>query len=197
MSSRKPTTERQEEILEASLKIIHEQNTTDLTIRNLAEAIDVSEAAIYRHFYNKEEIIRGIAEKVFERDRLPSPRELEKSSDPEKLLQSLLKSVFESIEEKPEITSVIFQTNVFGEYPEVERLFRSHRRKKKKKLIKRLRVGQKIGLLSKNIDPETAATIIMGSIRLTVLEWREDEFKYSLSDQVQPLSKELARLLAS
>lgn len=195
MSERKSSQERRKEIVDTALEIIHHEGPENLTTRTLAENIGVSEAAIYKHFSNKEEIVKGAAKEIFEKDRLPKPKNLEKTLDSQKLLQSLMKNIFQDLEENPGVAAVLFQDNVFSQYPEVKEMFREHRQLKKKKLVKRLKRAQQIGLLSGNFDPQTAATIIMGSIRLTVFEWMEEDFSYNLTDGSEELAKEISKIL--
>ena len=51
--------ERKKEILQVTLSIIYNEGFYNLTIRNIARKTDISEAAIYRHFKNKNIIIYG------------------------------------------------------------------------------------------------------------------------------------------
>ena len=56
-------TARQNEIVEAALRLTAEGGLGNLTIRNLGEALGISEPAIYRHFRNKSEIVRSTIER--------------------------------------------------------------------------------------------------------------------------------------
>ena len=53
-------TQRQSEIIQESLKLIADKGIQGFTIKNLANAIGVTEPAIYRHFENKQKILVGI-----------------------------------------------------------------------------------------------------------------------------------------
>ena len=50
-------TDRQQQIIEESIKIIDEKGIQGLTIKNLSKAIGISEPGIYRHFESKTEIL--------------------------------------------------------------------------------------------------------------------------------------------
>ncbi len=52
--------ERQIEIIEAATKRIDEHGIQDLTIKTLAADLNLSEAALYRHFKSKNEILLGL-----------------------------------------------------------------------------------------------------------------------------------------
>ena len=53
-------TDRQKEIIEASLEIIYRQGIQGLTIKNLSKSIGISEPAIYRHYDSKIDILLAI-----------------------------------------------------------------------------------------------------------------------------------------
>jgi len=53
-------TERQQEIINASLELIAESGIQSLTIKNLAKKIGFAESALYRHYENKVQILLAI-----------------------------------------------------------------------------------------------------------------------------------------
>jgi TetR/AcrR family fatty acid metabolism transcriptional regulator len=57
MKCQKNITDRQIEIIEASGKILMEKGILGLTTKNLAQKMNFSESALYRHFKDKEAII--------------------------------------------------------------------------------------------------------------------------------------------
>ena len=69
LSKRLSRSERRSEILNKSLEIISEKGFYNLTIRNIAAEINISEAAVYRHFKNKKEIVSMLAEEFFSYDK--------------------------------------------------------------------------------------------------------------------------------
>lgn len=187
------TQARQGQILNTALEIIHERGYRDLTVRNIADRIDISEPAIYRHFDNKEEIIRNLARMVFEGNHLVLDRE--KYENPYELLREILHRQFEKLEENPYITAVLFQNEIFREYPEVERLFIEHRREKKDYLEEIVKKWQEKGYFSKDVDAEAFALLFMGGVRMSALKWRNEEFSYSLTEEADRIADELFKIL--
>ena len=53
-------TRRQQEIVRTALELIAAGGIRNLTIRNLADRLGLTEPAIYRHFRNKAEIVRTL-----------------------------------------------------------------------------------------------------------------------------------------
>ena len=62
--SRRPTSVRKREIIDAARLVITERGMQSLTIGNLARAVGVSEGAIYRHFSGKKRILAGLIEDI-------------------------------------------------------------------------------------------------------------------------------------
>jgi len=58
------TEERQIQIIDEAIRIIHESGYGALGIRRLAQRVGITEPAIYRHFTGKDEIIVGILDRV-------------------------------------------------------------------------------------------------------------------------------------
>lgn len=187
------TEDRQKEILNIALKIIHEEGYKSLTVRNIADRIGISEPAIYRHFDNKEEIVRGLAERAFRKDC--SRVDLESYENLHDLLKDILKNQFEILERNPYITAILFHSEIFREYPEIEKLFVDHQREKENHLKEVVREGQKRECFSKDVDEEAFALIFMGAVRMSVLKWRNEEFSYSLKEKSNRISKELSKIL--
>ena len=64
IKSRRPTSVRRREIIDAARRVITEHGMQSLTIGNLARAVGVSEGAIYRHFRGKKRILAGLIEDI-------------------------------------------------------------------------------------------------------------------------------------
>ncbi|HPA73995.1 MAG TPA: helix-turn-helix domain-containing protein, partial [Spirochaetota bacterium] len=52
--------ERKGEIIDAALRLIDKKGIQNLTTRNLAREVGITEPGLYRHFRNKEDILAGI-----------------------------------------------------------------------------------------------------------------------------------------
>ena len=70
-------TKRQQQIVETAIGLIAHKGIQNLTIKNLALQIGISEPALHRHFKNKLEIMKSIL-KYFQLTMQPSMLELKK-----------------------------------------------------------------------------------------------------------------------
>jgi len=184
--------ERKREILERSLEIIDQEGFANLTIRNLSEKIGISQAAIYRHFRDKNEIVDYLSDMVFEP---VTGIKLEQDSDPRAILERLMLQQMERLEENPHLTAITFQEEIFRGYPEVKAKFDRHRQGKEELLRRVVLLGQSKGVFLDSIDPEIFPLVFMGSMRMAVLKWRYGNYRYSLVEHGRKLAEEMWKLL--
>jgi TetR/AcrR family fatty acid metabolism transcriptional regulator len=166
-------TKRQIEIIEAATKRIDEHGIQDLTIKTLAADLDLSEAALYRHFKSKNEILHGllvyfIAET---KERLEKILTTKKLSAPD-LLSAIFQSQLKTFVAKPSIVSVIFSESIFQFDKKLSATVLILMELMQELIEKIVRSGQADGSLSKVVGVGTTTTIIMGGMRITVLKWK-------------------------
>ena len=77
-----------ERILQASLHLIDQQGLEAFTMRKLAQELGVDPMAIYRHFENKDAVLDGVADLLWEKVELPGS-----DTDWEALLRSTASSL--------------------------------------------------------------------------------------------------------
>ena len=72
MTTAPATTPRQDELLDHALAIVREVGLAGLTVRRLAERVGFTEAALYRHFPNKQALLLHLVDRL-SRERLLGP----------------------------------------------------------------------------------------------------------------------------
>ena len=192
-TTRLHTAERQEQILDEAIRIIHEQGYSALAIRELARRVGISEPAIYRHFANKEDIIARILDRVLGMSETIKSNLVEVPSAKEKI-REFVRYHFDFLERNPEITSVVFSENIFqinSILKEKLRAVLSSRHGLLRSFIDEARLEG--GVV--DADSEDLAVLIVGNIRLIVLEWRLADFSFDLKDRGDRALRTLERLI--
>jgi len=166
-------TERQIEIMEAATHRIDKFGIQELTIKNLAADINLSEAALYRHFKSKNEIMLGllnyfISEMTGRISKIINKKEC-KASD---LLIELFESQLKTFVQKPSIVSVIFSESIFHFNKELSTTVSEMMQMMQKQIEGIVKKGQEDGSISKIVGISTLTIIIMGGMRITVLKWK-------------------------
>lgn len=175
------TEERQSHIIDEAINIIHENGFHALSIRELSDRVGISEPAIYRHFLNKEDIILGILGRFSEFDtKLVS--KLKEFERPIEKINEFMNFHFNFLVEKPEFTSVLFSEDIFSQSPILKDKMMSIIGKRRRILIEILEDGKSNGRTT-DIDTNELSTLILGYIRLTILEWRLSNFSFSLKER--------------
>lgn len=193
MAERRSSDQRRKEILETSLEIIYNRGFYRLTIRNIADDIDVSEAAVYRHFKNKKEIIAKLADKFFCHDKKIESISPEDNTIAK--LRKIMEKQFEIFSKNPLLTVITFQEEIFREYPEIWEKFNKHREKREEMLKNIIVRGKKKDEIAQNIDPEAFTLLFMGAIRISVIRWRSSDFSFSIIDEGKKVFQELLKLI--
>ena len=173
--------ERQIEIIEATAKRIDEHGIQDLTIKTLAADLNLSEAALYRHFKSKNEILLGLLTYFIEemKDRLDLILS-NKNRNPSELLKDLFDSQLKTFVQKPSVVSVIFSESIFQFNKELSSTVTSMMELMQNHIESVVKKGQANGSFSKIVGVETTTTIIMGGMRITVLKWKLSGHKSDL-----------------
>ena len=160
--SRETTDTRQEQIKKAVLDIIADEGLHNLSTRNLAKRIGLSEGAIFRHFSTKRDIIKGIMDDVSKglmgslRNIVISPIKTE-----EKLFKYLCKNV-KYLKENRGITILLFSEATHLGDKELKEKLNQILAEQKQFIIKMVKDGVAEGVWDKNISPEDVAMLYMG-----------------------------------
>lgn len=189
---RKNTKIRRGEALSLAMKIIHEEGIHSLTLRRVAEGLGISEAALFRHFKDKEEMIDLLASTVFDHYVVREPNG---HADVEAGLLRLMTDQFSSFQRTPEATSVLFQEEIFREYPAVKARFDKRRHQRADRIARVVRDAQAKHQVANAVDPDVFALIYMGAMRTAVLEWRSEGCTSDLVSKAGTLHSHLIRIL--
>lgn len=190
MAARMKGEARRSQILDIALSIVHTKGIHSLTLRELSDRAGVSEAALFRHFKGKEDIVDSLASMVFEQNQF-----FPHGEGPWEAMENMLKWQLESFQKNPMHTSVLFQEDIFREFPSVKERFDLRRSSRSTLIAHLIREGKASGAFSPDVDEEAFSLLFMGGLRLAVLEWRHANFSYDLGQKSPPLLRMLKRCL--
>ena len=189
-------TGRQKQIIEVSVKLIAEGGIQELTIKNIAGKIGISEPAIYRHFRSKVEILLGILQ-LFEGvafDTLENVEKLETAGIGD--VEDFMMSRFQRMVEKPVFASVVFSEEIFRNEvklsDKVLNIMEIHR----KALTILLKKAMEAGEVRDDVPVEKLCHILMGSLRLQIKMWFLSDFSFDLMKEGKELWETLTVLIS-
>ncbi|MBW7890337.1 MAG: TetR/AcrR family transcriptional regulator [Chitinophagaceae bacterium] len=165
--------DRQIEIMEAAMEIIDRRGIQELTTKNLAQDIGLSEAALYRHFESKHAILLGLMNHFTGemKDRVVAIASKEERS-PSELIRDIFLSQLKTFVQKPAIVQIIFAEGIFQFNKELMQKVADMMEMMQQQLERIIKQGQQDGSFRDFAGPSTLATIIMGSMRLAVMKWK-------------------------
>ncbi len=163
---------RQLEIIEAAGHLITADGFTALTTNRLAERTEFSEAALYRHFKGKEDILVKMLEHYTADmdERLASTAA--SHPDPEERIKALFDSQFAFFNKNPHYLLAIFATDMLDRSEEMDGAITALMMTRRRYLNKAIVEGQAQGAFVDHIASGTLAHIVMGAFRLHMLQWR-------------------------
>ena len=169
--------ERQKEIINASLELIAESGIQSLTIKNLSKKIGLVESAIYRHYDRKTQILIAILDTISERDKSNEKKDDESIIA---FLERKFENHFLIFTQKPALVSVVFAEDLFQNEPLLVEKTRLKVEKCIFDLTALIQKGQQNGEIRKDIDPEIVSVMINGSIRMLVKQWKMSDYSFDL-----------------
>ncbi len=184
-------TGRQQEILTAALKLLADGGMQNLTIRNLAEKLNITEPAIYRHFRNKSEIIRTLIGE-FDRGVPELPPELTGFE----AVARFVRNRFGQVAAQPPLAKVLFAEELFMEDPQFAQLLLEMMHRHREKLGEHFRKAQRSGEIRQDIPEEMLFRLVFGPVRLLVKQWGLSGGAFDLRRKGEALIDVLRKLLA-
>ena len=160
--SRESTDVRQEQIKKAVLGIIADEGLSNVSTRNLAKRIGLTEGAIFRHFPTKRDIIKGIMDDVAN-DLVGTLRNIALSpvKSEEKLFKYLCQNV-KYLKENRGITILLFSEATHLGDKELKEKLNQILAEQKQFITKIVKDGISEGIWDKSISAEDVAVIYMG-----------------------------------
>jgi len=187
-------TPRQIEIINAATELINIGGIQQLTTKALAEKMGFSEPAIYRHFKNKTDILSSVLN-YFGMGLKTKMTELIQSEEKgiEKLKQ-IIDFQFEHFSNHPAIVMVIFAETSFQYEEKLSNAVQNILKNKKQRVVSIIEQGQNDGSIRSDVDVHQLASIFMGSMRFTILQWRLNNYSNDLKKEGELLWTALATL---
>jgi AcrR family transcriptional regulator len=186
---------RQREIIDASIKLIARKGIQELTIKNLSGLVGISEPAIYRHFENKTDILAALIDyfgdlndKVFKRIDVSCETSLKK-------LQSVFEHHFSNFTDNPAFSAVLFSEEIFRNDSDLSKKMFQMMQKAQTHVLGFIREGQASGEVRSDIPAEQLSFILIGSLRMQVTRWRLSGFSFDLVKEGEKLWEALMPLV--
>lgn len=174
---------RKEQIILTTISLIHEIGINNISMKEIGRREGVTEASLYKHFKNKEDLISAVME-YYERYDSFVYHTLENND--EDAIENIVRyfTIYaEYYSNYKEITSLIHSYDVLA--------YDSNFTKRSSKLIEQkisfiselVHKGQEQKILIEEIQPENLANILLGSFKQIISLWRRRDYMFSLKEK--------------
>jgi len=189
MRVRKSAEERKSEIVETALRLADKVGPDRLSTETIAKAINITQAAIFRHFPTKQDMWEAVATQIGEKFQkrwliVDSPE----ASAPEKL-QALIAAQLKLIQSTPAIAAILLSRELHAENQRLRKLFYGMMERFHELITRYIEEGEESCDFQGDLDPRDAAFLVIGLVQGLVLRW-------SLSGREFDLEEEGSRLLS-
>lgn len=175
---RLPAEERQEEIIKAAVELAGEHGVDNVTTQDMANAVGITQGAIFRHFPSKDMIWLAVVHWV--RGRLMSVVDLAASqgSDPLDSLEKMFFAHLGFVEKFPAIPKLVFTDQLLKKNPKIRQLVRGILADYEEKVCRLLNQAKAQHLVRQDLDEHSAAAMFIGLIqglvmRVSIIEARK------------------------
>ena len=186
---------RQNEIIQTTIKIIANKGIQGFTIKNLSQEIGISEPAIYRHFNSKTEILLTMLKQFQNFKKEMSDNILAANINSFEKINTLFDKLLTKFSENPSLVSVIFSDEIFNNEKKLSDKIAEIMETNNSMLLIIIKDGQQNNEIRKDIEVQYIVLMIMGALRLLVKKWEISKYNFNLKKEGEKLFLSLKTIL--
>lgn len=171
MEAQNNWSERQKEILAVGLKILADEGAKSLTLKRIGEVIGISEAAIYRHFSGKKELLLSLHAYVKSQVTQRLAPFLISGEHSEKHLELLLTEIIVYFKENKGISLIFLSESIYHNDSDMKAALKELISGIKSIIKTLIESGVEKGHFKKNINTDIVAVMIMGIVQISMIHF--------------------------
>lgn len=186
---------RQQEIIESAGKLLMEKGIKGLTTKNLAQEMEFSESALYRHFKNKEDIILLLIHFLSENINLRFETILKAENNAEEKFLALFLSQFQFFKKNPHFIVIVLSDGLMDNSEDIKKSIKKLIETNFAALKKIMTGGQESKLFNQEMEADSLVHFAMGTFRLQMLQWKLSNFNFDIEAKGMKTMTDLLTLL--
>jgi len=187
--------ERQQEIIQATIKLISEKGIQGFTTKNLSAEIGISEPAIYRHFLGKTEILHTMLEQ-FQVSLSENLMQIVQSEFKAiEKINAILNQLLTRFTENPSYVSVIFSDEIYSNEKTLADKISEIMETMNNIFEYIISQGQENKEIRDDVQSQHIVLMIKGSIRLLVKKWKKSDCAFDLKKEASKLMSSIEELI--
>lgn len=173
-------TKRQLQIIDAAGKLLAKGGIQNLTTKKIAKEMKFSEAALYRHFKSKDDIVFAMLTYLASNIDKRISEIINSDGHTIEKLKTMFNNQFTFFNKNTHYLVAIFSDGLWENNEKIHQAVKQIMTVKQKHLNDIFVEGQSKNIITSNISAQTLTHIIMGSFRLHMLKWKMNDFKFDL-----------------
>ncbi len=167
---RKKPNERRQQIIETVYDLLAEVHLEALTTRRIAKELGLSQPALFRHFPSRASLMLAVLEHAQQTLGAIGQRALEVDGQAPETLLALLDGLFCHVQAHPGLPRLLFG-HVSDDSHELQLALRRLISMQVNLVGALVQQGQSSGHLRSGLQPQVAATALVGMVQGTILQW--------------------------
>ncbi len=163
--------QRKTQILEEARNLIFNEGFGNFTVRNVALRVDISEAAIYRHFSSKEDLMLALLDSLFSPWRTAISQLLQKKAETAFKLVSLAEIHLHHLLEKQLNPMLFFSEAIQPGNENLLNKLRTNLEFLQAAVFQMISDGKKNGEIKESCEIECAVATVTGILQTSVIRW--------------------------
>jgi AcrR family transcriptional regulator len=190
MIVRKSAEQRKTEIVSAMLCLADELGPDRLTTKAVADAIGLTQPAIFRHFPTKQALWAAVAKEITDKMTIAWAEVMQNNTAPKERVTGLILAQLRQIEARPAIPAILFSRELHVENDDLRKSVLALMTQLTTHLAAEFMKGQKTGIFRGDLAAKDGAFLLVSLIQGLAIRW-------SLTGKAFSLEAEGKRLLAA
>ena len=169
-----------ESLILSTIEVISEQGLQGLTTREVAKRQGISESTIFKHYKSKNELILAVLEYFSQYDQAIIDSLSLKEFKPMEAITYFVESYVTYYENYPEITAIALSYEGLMHEVELSDVVKGIFTKRVNTVQSLIEDAKCQNEVSKEVNTESLADLIIGLERVVVLRWRLEKYTFSL-----------------
>lgn len=169
-TKRMSTEQRRADAVETVVNLASEQNPDEITTTAIAERMGLSQGALFRHFPNKDAILKGVMEWVAEKLMARVDKAVAEAGSPIEALEAVFTTHIDFVARHPGAPRMLFGELQRAKMTPAKQMARTLIAGYGKRIGSIIELGKTQGDLASNLDSGAAATMFIGIIQGLVMQ---------------------------
>ncbi len=172
----------QRKIIDAARRIIIDHGMEKLTVREIANHLELTDGALYRHFSGKKEIISLLIDDIEESLLSAIDNAAANTYGPLEKLENIFRSHLSYVEKRKGVSFIVINNTLSMKDGDLQNKVFRLVQKYMDRIKTILEEGMVQGIFRRDLDLEASCTTFFGIVQCSVTLWGLSDYKYSLTN---------------